>query len=177
MTIQPTNFRASAPSLTAASELGSLNELAGTWAGGGFNLIALPNHQNNKPFRLMLNATRETLEFIPIGGLIPNRGSSQNNLFMAGLTYLQQITDAETNQALHIEPGIWLNVPARTAPQAPNMIVRQSTIPHGERPSSTFRSSQPTPTQQNWKQPSGSKRCSAPIPSLSCNCNTPRPLR
>lgn len=132
MPIHPSVFRASAPVQTVASELGFLDDLAGTWVGSGFNLIALPDHENNQPFRLMLNATRETLEFKPIGGLVPNRGSSQDDLFMAGLTYLQRVNDAVTNEALHIEPGIWLNVPATSSPQAPATIVRQSTIPHGD---------------------------------------------
>ena len=35
--------------------------------------------------------------------------------------------------ALHIEPGIWLHVPATTDPPVANAtVVRQATIPHGD---------------------------------------------
>lgn len=125
-------MRASAPSTATASPLGLLKDLPGTWVGSGFNLIAVPNKQHGGIFRLMLNSTHETLEFTPVGGPVPNRGSLQGDIFMHGLTYLQRVSDAVTNAALHIEPGIWLNVPPTTAPQAPATIVRQSTIPHGD---------------------------------------------
>jgi hypothetical protein len=46
--------------------------------------------------------------------------------------YLQQISDAVTNGALHIEPGIWINVPETTEPAAPPSVVRLATIPHGD---------------------------------------------
>lgn len=125
-------IRAAAPKEQAASPLGSLAELEGTWTGRGFNLIAVPNHQHNADFRLILNATTEKLQFNAIGGAVPNRGSQQNDINIFGLTYLQQINDAQTMEGIHIEPGLWLNVPATTAPHDPPTIVRQSTIPHGD---------------------------------------------
>jgi hypothetical protein len=117
------------------NQLGPLRELAGTWVGRGFNLISLPdfdNPQGPQPFRLKLNATRETLEFQHIGGNVPNRGSQgQNDINIFGLTYLQRISDSLSNGALHIEPGLWLHVPATTVPAQPATVVRQGSIPHG----------------------------------------------
>ena len=56
--------------------LGPLHNLGGTWVGGGFNLISLPDFADNKPFRVKLNTTQEILEFSQIGGPVPNRGST-----------------------------------------------------------------------------------------------------
>jgi hypothetical protein len=131
-----TSFRAAAPigAPIAASlaQLGPLAQLPGTWVGSGFNLISLPDKHDNKPFRLKLNATKETLDFNRIGAPIPNRGSAQDDIEFLGLHYLQQVSDAVTNEALHIEPGIWLNVPATTEPAGPASVVRLATIPHGD---------------------------------------------
>jgi hypothetical protein len=85
-----------------ASELGPLADLAGTWVGGGFNLISLPDVDSKPPrtgpkdFRLKLNAIREILEFTPIGGAVPNRGlvtdlgnnTGQVDINLFGLIYL-----------------------------------------------------------------------------------------
>jgi hypothetical protein len=124
--------RAGASQQQSQSNLGPLAELAGTWVGAGFNMIAVPDKQNNQIFRLIVNATTENLVFTPIGGPVPNRGSEQGDIEIFGLTYLQQVNDAATQEGIHIEPGIWLNVPATSDPQAPSTIVRQSTIPHGD---------------------------------------------
>lgn len=113
------------------AELGALAKLPGAWVGNGFNLIARPDKQEGRPFFLELDATKETLEFTPISGPIPNRGSEQGDISFLGLTYLQRINDAFTNGGLHIEPGIWLSVPATTAPQAEASVVRLATVPHG----------------------------------------------
>ena len=113
------------------AELGALAKLPGTWVGNGFNLIARPDKQGGREFFLELDATKETLEFTPISGPIPNRGSEQDDISFLGLTYLQRVNDAFTNGGLHIEPGIWLSVPATTAPQAEASVVRLATVPHG----------------------------------------------
>jgi hypothetical protein len=112
-------------------ELGPLAKLPGAWVGSGFNLIARPDKHNDRPFFLELNATTETLEFTPISGPIPNRGSRQDDITFLGLTYLQRISDAVHGGGLHIEPGIWLSVPPTSAPAAPQSLVRLATIPHG----------------------------------------------
>lgn len=128
----PANFRAAAPTATVLADLGALSELSGTWFGKGFNLISRPDKHDNKPFFLQLNATMETLTFHQIGAPIPNRGSAQDDIFFVGLHYLQQIADAATQEALHLETGLWLNLPATTAPKADASIVRMGTIPHGD---------------------------------------------
>jgi hypothetical protein len=124
-----------------------LAELAGTWVGGGFNVMSLPDFDSKPPstgpkdFRVKLNATRELLQFTPIGGAIPNRGvvtdlgitTGQTDIELFGLTYLQRISDAATNDGLHIEPGIWVNVPAtKVLPVQGPTVVRMGTIPHGD---------------------------------------------
>ena len=74
-----TRLGVSTASLPDPDVLGPLADLAGTWVGSGFNLISLPDFDSKPPstgpraFRLKLNATIETLQFIPIGGAVPNR--------------------------------------------------------------------------------------------------------
>ena len=118
--------------------MGPLTDLAGTWVGTGFSLVSLPDFDPNPPstgplpFRIRLSSTIEVLEFTPIGGAVPNRGSTgQLDISIFGLRYLQRIADAATNEALHIEPGFWLNVPATTVPPGSASVVRQGSIPHG----------------------------------------------
>jgi hypothetical protein len=140
-------LRASDPQSLFAQNLGPLAELAGTWVGNGFNVMSLPDFDSKPPstgpkaFRIKLNATRELLQFTPIGGAIPNRGvetdlangTGQTDIELFGLTYLQRISDAVSNDALHIEPGIWVNVPATTVlPVQDTTVVRMGTIPHGD---------------------------------------------
>ncbi len=142
------NDRPGLPLSKTAATLGPLADLAGTWVGNGFVLTALPNFSSKAPstgpgpFRLLLNATNELLEFTPIGGPIPNRGviscfgskTGQPDISLFGLTYLQRIWDLETNEPLHIEPGIFVYVPPTTVfPKEPKAtVVRLATIPHGD---------------------------------------------
>jgi hypothetical protein len=128
-----TTFRASPPRAVVAQNLGLLAELPGHWVGHGFNLIARPDRQNNKPFFLELNSTKETLDFATIGGDIPNRGSVQLDINLHGLHYLQQVSDRSNDTGIHIEPGLWIHVPPTTDPAVPaDTYVRQATIPHGD---------------------------------------------
>jgi hypothetical protein len=62
---------------------------------------------------------------------VMNRGSVQGDIAMYGVTYLHRVTDATTGEALHIEPGLFLNVPATAEPKADASIARLATIPHG----------------------------------------------
>ncbi len=115
------------------NQLGPLKDLPGTWTGTGFNQIwrpfrdltklpaSGPNPPPNQDRFLELNLTQETLQFEVISGAIPNRGLLQADMNMFGLTYLQQISDANVvtvvnhrnvHAGLHIEPGIWITVPA-----------------------------------------------------------------
>ena len=108
-----------------------LDQLIGTWKGTGFNTIWRPHFPSTSDRFLELNLTSETISFSPINGAIPNRGLLQGDINMFGLTYLQQISDASTGSGLHIEPGIWVVVPATTAPAVPPSVVRMASIPHG----------------------------------------------
>jgi hypothetical protein len=131
----PTTFRASGPLTTIPSDLklGLLGDLPGTFIGSGFNLIARPDRQNNRPFFLELNATQEILEFDNIGGDIPNRGSIQSDIHLHGVRYLQRVADCTTHSAIHLEPGLWIHVPPTTDPPViAETYVRQATIPHGD---------------------------------------------
>ncbi len=130
------SFRISPDNATVLQNLGLLKGLAGTWKGKGFNLIARPDFHDKTDLYLQLNQTRETLKFDPIGSSIPNRGFGQDDIELFGLTYLQQITDAGNDGALHIEPGIWVTQPAttfppETAPAPGQLVARMGTIPHG----------------------------------------------
>ena len=73
-----------------------------------------------------------------IPGVVPNRGlNPQTDLSLYGLHYLQRVSDADAppfstaGQALHIEPGLFMNVPASTVPETCASIVRMASIPHG----------------------------------------------
>jgi hypothetical protein len=127
--------RASAPIARVLSQLGPLHELSGAWVGRGFNQVSLPDFDNPtgaQAFRVKVNATHEIIEFTKIGGNVPNRGStSQRDIDLFGLTYLQRVNDALTNEPLHLEPGIWLRVPPTAVPPQPETVVRMGSIPHG----------------------------------------------
>jgi hypothetical protein len=117
-------------------QLGLLEDLAGTWEGEGFVLIARPDFEGNSNLYLQLNQTRETLRLDPITSAIPNRGFGQDDIELFGLTYLQRISELFTGGALHIEPGLWVTQPAttyppETAPSGAQIIARMGTIPHG----------------------------------------------
>ncbi len=121
---------------TVLKNLGLLQDLAGTWRGSGFNLIARPDFEGKANLYLQLNQTHESLQIEPIGSSIPNRGFGQNDIELFGLTYLQKISDANHGGALHIEPGIWITQPAttyppETVPAPAQLIARMGTIPHG----------------------------------------------
>jgi hypothetical protein len=130
------SVRPSPDNATVLQQLGPLAELAGTWHGGGFNLVARPDFQDQTNLFLELNLTTETLQFTPISSPIPNRGFLQPDIELFGLTYLQRISDATTDGALHIEPGIWVTQPATSGPPlAPPtgeyLVARMGNIPHG----------------------------------------------
>jgi hypothetical protein len=117
---------------------GWLYLLVGHWAGSGFNMIWRPFYdpEGKQDHFLELNLTSETIDFALIEGAIPNRGLLQSDIKMYGITYLQQISDANLSTpgnivGLHAEPGVWANVPATTNPLEPATVVRMAAIPHG----------------------------------------------
>jgi hypothetical protein len=115
-----------------ADPLGPLAQLPGTWKGHGFNAIWRPHHPHIPQDRFLeLNLTNETLVFTKINGPIPNRGLVMPDINMFGTTYMQQISETSTGAGLHIEPGIWANVPHTTDPNEPPTVVRMASIPHG----------------------------------------------
>ncbi len=122
---------AAAPFPEVTSPLGPLAGLVGTWTGRGFNIIWRPDHTPGQDHFLEINVTSEQLEFSPISGSIPNRGLLQPDINMFGLTYLQQISDANLKAGLHIEPGLWLAIPQTSYPAEAPTVARLASIPHG----------------------------------------------
>jgi hypothetical protein len=124
------------PQLPALNALAPLEELPGTWKGTGFNQIWRPFHGTQDRF-LELNETLEQLQFDKVPGDIPNRGLLQSDINLHGLRYLQQIQDKNVlgpngePAGIHVEPGLWLTVPATSNPQDPPTIARLASIPHG----------------------------------------------
>jgi len=144
--------------VTTALQLGPLAFLAGHWRGPGFNAIWRPDNdeppENSTTHRFLeLNLTNDSFAFQIIPGVVPNRGfNNQPDLDLYGLHYLQRVSDADpapsskvqppgysqtAGQALHIEPGLFMNVPASEQPSSGNTIVNEPTIvrmgsiPHG----------------------------------------------
>ena len=133
---QPLDNDEGTPAPAAApAGLGPLAGLAGSWSGQGFNAIWRP-HRGASDHFLELNVTNDQIDIEVINGQIPNRGLVTAQIFMHGLSYLQQISDAnvEVNGApagLHFEPGLWINIPPTTDPHEPATIARLASIPHG----------------------------------------------
>ena len=128
---------------TTALNLGPLAPLVGAWAGTGFNQIWRPDNtqppENSQIRRFLeLNLTNDSFVFDAIPGVVPNRGvATQPDINLFGLHYLQRVSDADkppfstAGQALHIEPGLFMRVPASQVPANPETIVRLASIPHG----------------------------------------------
>jgi hypothetical protein len=136
-----------APATVTPAPLGPLAAFTGNWIGSGFNTIFRPNNRksdNTGSFPvppeggdesvLELNLTSEILSFAPNLVSIPNRGfGAQEDIFHNGVPYLQSINDVTTlpAQGIHLEPGIWLHVPATTTPDECVTLARMACIPHG----------------------------------------------
>jgi hypothetical protein len=123
-----------APPAPGGEKLGPLAKFPGKWEGTGFNMIWRPLHDPKNPKQghfLELNLTVETIQIQVVQGPIPNRGLLQEDIFMSGVHYLQQIKDSNTDEGLHFEPGIWLTIPKTTQPREPETVARLASIPHG----------------------------------------------
>jgi hypothetical protein len=130
----PEKPKVSAALAIPAVPLGLLQSLPGTWQGNGFNQIWRPFDGLPAQDRFLeLNLTSETLQFEEIPGEIPNRGLLQADINLLGITYLQQVNDTNSKPpaGIHVEPGIWVTVPATTNPNEPATVARLATIPHG----------------------------------------------
>jgi hypothetical protein len=145
------------PTVQELLNLGPIAHLAGHWSGCGFNIIWRPDNTGDPGFAvrrfLQLNQTLETFNFDIIASAIPNRGLfKQPDINIYGMNYLQKVKDNDLDipgfpnagEDLHIEPGLFLNVPSSggvedpndltgdvTDPVIPASIVRLATIPHG----------------------------------------------
>jgi hypothetical protein len=129
--------------------LGPLAAFVGDWVGHGFNTIfrpdstatptPLPNPVPPPPPPrdnvLELNLTSESLAFSPSLGSVPNRGTAaQQDIFLNGVPYLQTVSDITIHGesvGIHVEPGIWIHVPATTIPALGESVTRMASIPHG----------------------------------------------
>jgi len=129
---------------TPTPSLGALAAFTGTFRGVGFNTIfrpdspstptALPVPVSGSDNVLELNLTQETLSFSPSLGAVPNRGEVQADINLNGIPYLQVINDvtiAGQSTGIHVEPGLWMAVPATTHPAEGTTFVRMASIPHG----------------------------------------------
>lgn len=128
-----------------APALGPLTAFTGTFIGRGFNSIfrpqnsatptQLPTPQPNSDNILELNLTIESLSFQDPLGAVPNRGEVEGDIFLNGVPYLQTIsdvTDPKNTTPIHLEPGLWVIVPATQHPaEADATFARMASIPHG----------------------------------------------
>lgn len=112
---------------STAGALGPLADLVGTWIGtGGWELMAVP--QGPKGFRLIVRPYVEVITFSALGAKVPDRGGPVPDLFVHGLMYTTRVADAETDEPLHLENGMWFYL-GEGQPQA---IARSASIPHGD---------------------------------------------
>jgi hypothetical protein len=126
--------------------LGPLAAFVGDWVGNGFNTIFRPdNTATPTPLPvpvvptpdniLELNLTSESLSFSPSLGSVPNRGTTpQGDIFLNGVPYLQTVNDITIHGesvGIHVEPGIWIHVPATNVPPLGETVTRMASIPHG----------------------------------------------
>src|SRR5271165_3266983 len=134
---------------TPPPPLGPLAAFVGDWVGHGFNTIFRPDNAVTPtplpnpvppppPPRdnvLELKLTSESLSFSPSLGSVPNRGTTpQGDIFLNGVPYLQTIKDITIHGetvGIHVEPGIWIHVPATNVPPIGESLVRMASIPHG----------------------------------------------
>ena len=122
---------AGAAAAAPANRLGPLAGLLGSWSGAGFNVIWRPDSNPASDHFLELNVTGDQIDFTAVPGAIPNRGFLQGDISMFGLSYLQQVKDSNLNAGLHVEPGLWVTIPATTDPHVGPTVARLASIPHG----------------------------------------------
>ncbi|HST85300.1 MAG TPA: heme-binding protein [Kineosporiaceae bacterium] len=139
-------FEADAEPVSPEPDLGGIAGFTGVFKGTGLNTIFRPQNfaltptplpnpaKGNDDNILEVNLTEETLSFSAALGSIPNRGMVQGDVFLNGIPYLQTINDVSDPAqpvGIHFEPGVWLSVPATTAPTEGATLVRMASIPHG----------------------------------------------
>jgi hypothetical protein len=144
--VRPDHLEATALAQATPSPLGPLSAFTGDWAGNGFNMIFRPNSTTTPTLLptpvvppadnvLELNLVEEQLTFSKSLGSVPNRGTTpQGDIFLNGIPYLQVIEDVTVHGervGIHFEPGLWIHVPATTAPGLGETVTRMASIPHG----------------------------------------------
>ncbi len=177
----PPNFlRLSDETTDTVDDLGPLKDLAGTWVGKGWNMIAVPINSrlprnsvgcpgrlpkdDNESFCVEIMPYVETLTFTPIGAPVPNRGFPIDT-FVVGLHYQQVVSDANTFQPLHIENGMWLLLDKEK-----KIVSRLSSIPHGD---SLLAIGKYFETEGNFQIPAIQGLPALDRPALGLGYNTP----
>ncbi len=182
--ISPGQRRVAVPE---AASLGPLALFTGTFIGTGFNTIFRPQNPVTPTPQvppgdnlLELNLTSEEMTFSKPLLSVPNRGfgqqgqaGAQGDIFLSGVPYLQSITDI-TNPAepvgIHVEPGLWMMVPASLATGEAQTIVRMASIPHGTTIVAQGTVQGPTTAQQpNIPPVSINPSAGAPFPSQTAD--------
>jgi hypothetical protein len=135
-----------APPVEPDGDLGPLTAFTGTFAGPGFNTIFRPNNAVtptplptplNPPGDnvLELNVTFDSIAFSTSLGAVPNRGTQpQGDINLNGVPYLQTVNDITTSipgPIIHVEPGLWMRIPATGTPKETRTLARMASIPHG----------------------------------------------
>lgn len=125
------------------NNLGPLADLVGTWVGSkGWNIIAVPSPgsqpQDTGDFQVLIRPYTETINIVPVGALVRNRGGALDQ-FVGALEYELRISDRDTAEVLHVENGMWLYLgniqPDSGTNPIPNtgfQVARSATIPHGD---------------------------------------------
>jgi hypothetical protein len=167
-------------------DLGLLADLPGIWVGDGFNVVSLPDFATGPgTFQVKARPTKETLTFSKFGGKIPNRGEKED-IFFLGMNYLQIVSDGLTNEGMHFEPGLWLNMPSNDPAADPNdptqrLLVRQGTIPHGDAilalsTNLVHLNTPPTSAAPNPNDPKFENLTTVPIPDAGIPAPTTTPF-
>lgn len=122
---------------TTVDNLGPLADLMGTWIGTqGWELIAVPSGDpgGREGFTFIARPYVEVITFQTIGSApVPNRGGPAGEMSIYGLVYEIRICDLVTNEPLHLETGMFLNLSDVKGGNPPdNPIARSATIPHGD---------------------------------------------
>jgi hypothetical protein len=122
---------------TTTDKLGPLADLVGTWIGTqGWELIAVPSGDpgEKESFTFIARPYVEVITFQTTGSApVPNRGGPAGEMSIYGLVYEIRIADLVTNEPLHLETGMFLNLSDVKGGMTPeNPIVRSATIPHGD---------------------------------------------
>lgn len=135
-TSSPGLIRLGRDAQASMAELGPLADLVGTWIGTqGWELIAVPEGDPGarEGFTFIARPYTEVVSFTPIGAPVPNRGGPAGEMLITGLMYELRIADLVTNEPLHLETGMWLNLADVQGGQPPDQpIVRSASIPHGD---------------------------------------------